>query len=85
MQSNAQRYLSRSNANSANFIQELIKYSRILSEDITDLERALELMLWIPTRCNDIKYITNIEGYHGNMHKLGRLLKHVRNYFQILM
>lgn len=59
------------------FQQELIKYSKLLGEDITDLERALELMLWIPTRCNDLKFITNIEGFHGNIHKLGRLIRHV--------
>ncbi|XP_065224775.1 uncharacterized protein LOC135848732 isoform X2 [Planococcus citri] len=62
-------------------LQELIKYSRILGEDITDLERALELMLWIPTRCNDLKFITNIEGFHGNIHKLGRLIRH--NWFLV--
>lgn len=49
----------------------------MLGEDTTDLERALELMLWIPTRCNDLKFITNIEGFHGNLHKLGRLIRHV--------
>lgn len=34
-------------------------------------------MLWIPTRANDLKFITNIEGFHGNIHKLGRLIRHV--------
>lgn len=53
----------------------------MLGEDTTDLERALELMLWIPTRCNDLKFITNIEGFHGNLHKLGRLIRHVSSKF----
>lgn len=34
-------------------------------------------MLSIPHRFNDTKFLTNIEGYHGTIHKLGRLLKHV--------
>lgn len=67
------------------FLQELIKHSRVLGEDTTDLERALELMLWIPTRCNDLKFITNIEGFHGNLHKLGRLIRHVSFLPQLLL
>ncbi|PNF42104.1 Obscurin [Cryptotermes secundus] len=33
-------------------------------------------MLGVPHRANDIKFISSIEGYHGNIHKLGRLLRH---------
>ncbi|XP_052130332.1 obscurin-like, partial [Frankliniella occidentalis] len=33
-------------------------------------------MLGVPHRANDIKFISNIEGYHGNIYKLGRLLRH---------
>ncbi|XP_050523300.1 obscurin isoform X8 [Daktulosphaira vitifoliae] len=63
-------------------LKELIKYSLLIGEDTTDLERALELMLSIPHRFNDIKFLTNIEGYHGSIHKLGRLLKHGWYYVQ---
>lgn len=34
-------------------------------------------MLSIPHRYTDTKFLTNIEGFHGTIHKLGRLLKHV--------
>jgi len=34
-------------------------------------------MLGIPHRATDNKFISNIEGYKGNIHKLGRLLTHV--------
>lgn len=54
-----------------------MKYSERLEEDTTDLNKALELMLGIPHKADDLKYITNIEGYHGDIHKLGRLLRHV--------
>ncbi|XP_046430813.1 obscurin isoform X9 [Neodiprion fabricii] len=33
-------------------------------------------MLGIPHRATDNKFISNIEGYKGNIHKLGRLLTH---------
>uniref|UniRef100_A0A8D8TG74 Muscle M-line assembly protein unc-89 n=1 Tax=Cacopsylla melanoneura TaxID=428564 RepID=A0A8D8TG74_9HEMI len=57
-------------------LKDLVKYSRKLGEDVTDLNKALELMLAIPHKASDNKFISNIEGYHGNIHKLGRLLRH---------
>ncbi|XP_073994362.1 obscurin isoform X3 [Rhodnius prolixus] len=62
-------------------LKELVKYCEKLGEDTTDLCRALELMLGIPHRAEDLKFITNIEGYHGDIHKLGRLLRH--NWFKV--
>lgn len=58
-------------------LQELVKYSTRLGENCDDLQKALELMLGIPHRATDNKFISNIEGYKGNIHKLGRLLTHV--------
>lgn len=55
-----------------------MKYSTRLGENCDDLQKALELMLGIPHRATDNKFISNIEGYKGNIHKLGRLLTHVR-------
>lgn len=55
----------------------MVRYCSRLGEDTTDLSKALELMLGVPHRANDIKFISNIEGYHGNIYKLGRLLRHV--------
>uniref|UniRef100_A0A2S2PE49 Muscle M-line assembly protein unc-89 n=1 Tax=Schizaphis graminum TaxID=13262 RepID=A0A2S2PE49_SCHGA len=63
-------------------LKELVKYSLLIGEDTTDLERALELMLSIPHRFTDTKFLTNIEGFHGTIHKLGRLLKHGWYYVQ---
>jgi len=54
-----------------------VKYSTRLGENCDDLQKALELMLGIPHRATDNKFISNIEGYKGNIHKLGRLLTHV--------
>lgn len=56
--------------------QELVKYSLRLGENAADLQKALELMLSVPHRAIDNKFLASIEGYRGNIHKLGRLLTH---------
>ena len=45
--------------------QELVKYSLRLGENATNLQKALELMLSVPHRAIDNKFITSIEGYKG--------------------
>ncbi|CAG4950620.1 unnamed protein product [Parnassius apollo] len=57
-------------------LKELVKYSKRLGEDCTDLQNALELFLGVPNRATDNKFISSIEGYRGNIYKLGRLLTH---------
>ncbi|XP_013793357.1 obscurin-like, partial [Limulus polyphemus] len=57
-------------------IKELIKYTNRLREDTTDLQRALDFMMCVPQRATDLTYINALEGYCGNVHKLGRLIKH---------
>ena len=57
--------------------QELIKYSSRLGDETADLQRALELMQTLPQRATDTKFISSIEGFKGNLFKLGRLLRHV--------
>ncbi|KAG5881050.1 hypothetical protein JTB14_033964 [Gonioctena quinquepunctata] len=58
--------------------QELVRYSACLGENYVDLQKALDLMLSIPHRAQDDKFISSIEGYKGSIHKLGRLLAHDR-------
>ncbi|XP_026319349.1 obscurin isoform X2 [Hyposmocoma kahamanoa] len=57
-------------------LKELVKYTKRLGEDATDLQKALELFLGVPNRATDNKFIASIEGYRGNIYKLGRLLTH---------
>ncbi|XP_060519331.1 obscurin isoform X9 [Cylas formicarius] len=59
-------------------LKELVRYSACLEEDNADLQKALELMLSVPHRAQDEKFTSNIEGYKGSIHKLGRLLAHDR-------
>ena len=57
--------------------QELVKYGDILGDDSEELSKALELMQTIPQRATDAKFIASIEGFRGNLYKLGRLIRHV--------
>nr|CAH7742459.1 unnamed protein product [Callosobruchus chinensis] len=59
-------------------LKELVRYTDCLGEDVTNLQRALDLMLSVPHRAEDDKFISSIEGFKGNIHKLGRLLAHDR-------
>nr|XP_016928763.1 obscurin isoform X5 [Drosophila suzukii] len=56
--------------------KDFIKYSLSLKENVKDLERALELMLSVPSRAYDNRFLSSIEGCRGNIYKLGRLLLH---------
>ncbi|XP_021696069.1 LOW QUALITY PROTEIN: obscurin [Aedes aegypti] len=56
--------------------KELLKYSTALGENVTDLQKALELMLSVPSRAANNRYLENIEGFRGNLQKLGRVLAH---------
>ncbi|KAL7050000.1 hypothetical protein ACKWTF_003934 [Chironomus riparius] len=57
-------------------LKELVKYSTRLGDNVSDLQKALELMLSVPHRAIDNKFLANIEGYKGTIHKLGRLVTH---------
>ncbi|XP_076316761.1 protein Obscurin-like isoform X4 [Tachypleus tridentatus] len=57
-------------------LKELIKFTSCLNEDTSDLERALDFMMSIPQRANDLKYLNSIQGYGGSINKLGRLIRH---------
>ncbi|KFM57020.1 Muscle M-line assembly protein unc-89, partial [Stegodyphus mimosarum] len=57
-------------------LKELIKYTARLKENTADLEKAHDFMQAIPQRIADLQYINSIQGYKGNLHKLGRILKH---------
>ncbi|XP_069362837.1 obscurin isoform X3 [Maniola hyperantus] len=57
-------------------LKELVKYSKRLGDDCTDLQKALELFLGVPNRATNNLFIDSIEGYRGNIYKLGRLLTH---------
>nr|XP_042904669.1 obscurin-like isoform X2 [Parasteatoda tepidariorum] len=57
-------------------LKELIKYSSRLNEDTADLQKALDFIHSINKRSRDLQYIQAIEGCHGDLLKLGRILLH---------
>lgn len=50
---------------SNNIWQDLVKYSIQLGENVSDLQKALELMLTVPHRAINNKFVDSIEGYRG--------------------
>ncbi|XP_059224505.1 obscurin isoform X5 [Stomoxys calcitrans] len=57
-------------------LKDLLKFSLSLKENIKDIQKALELMLSVPSRAYDSAFLNSIEGYRGNISKIGRLLLH---------
>ncbi|XP_011291978.1 obscurin isoform X5 [Musca domestica] len=57
-------------------LKDLLKFSLSLKENIKDIQKALELMLSVPSRAYDSALLNSIEGYRGNIGKIGRLLQH---------
>ncbi|XP_046810938.1 obscurin isoform X2 [Lucilia cuprina] len=57
-------------------LKDLLKFSLSLKENIKDIQKALELMLSVPSRAYDNTFLNSIEGYRGNINKIGRLLLH---------
>jgi RhoGEF domain len=59
-----------------NFIQELIKYTVRAKQDVSGLQKTLDMLLGVPHRAHDIELLKSIKGYRGNIHKLGRIIRH---------
>ncbi|KAF0311171.1 Obscurin [Amphibalanus amphitrite] len=57
-------------------LKDLVQLSSALREDCSDLQRALEFIISVPHRAHDLKFINSIEGFRGNIHRLGRLILH---------
>lgn len=57
-----------------------MKYSLRLGENVSDLQKALELMLSVPHRAIDNKFLASIEGFRG---MLGTNLNH-NSFYPIL-
>jgi len=54
-----------------------VGFERELGVPTSDLEKALELMLTLPQKSADEKFLNSIEGYKGSVKNLGRLIAHV--------
>lgn len=58
-------------------MQELIKYSSRLGEDTSDLQKALDFIHGINGRTKDLQYVLAMQGCHGDLLKIGKIIKHV--------
>ncbi|KRY53788.1 Muscle M-line assembly protein unc-89 [Trichinella britovi] len=58
------------------FLKEMIRYSLKADLPVDSLQKALELMLWIPKRAVDLNFIQSISDLPTDASRLGRLLRH---------
>lgn len=47
------------------------------------MQKVLELMMSVPERATDMDHISSIEQYPGDLNKLGRLYRHVSQFFKL--
>ncbi|XP_077997324.1 muscle M-line assembly protein unc-89-like [Glandiceps talaboti] len=56
-------------------LKEIVKYTARAKQDCADLELAVDVMLQVPKRANDLMHISLIEGFPGNVEDLGELCR----------
>ncbi|XP_033098271.1 uncharacterized protein LOC117102173 isoform X3 [Anneissia japonica] len=56
-------------------LKEVVKYTSRAKEDCIELEMALNVMMQVPKRANDLMHISLIEGFQGNINDLGKLYR----------
>uniref|UniRef100_A0A803SN19 Trio Rho guanine nucleotide exchange factor n=1 Tax=Anolis carolinensis TaxID=28377 RepID=A0A803SN19_ANOCA len=55
-------------------LKDFLKYSKKANLDITELERAVEVMCIVPKRCNDMMNVGRLQGFDGKIVAQGKLL-----------
>uniref|UniRef100_A0A671XKQ1 Uncharacterized protein n=1 Tax=Sparus aurata TaxID=8175 RepID=A0A671XKQ1_SPAAU len=55
-------------------LKDLFKISKKAGVDITELEKAVEVMCVVPKRCNDMMNVGRLQGFEGKIVAQGRLL-----------
>uniref|UniRef100_A0A8C6SW79 Rho guanine nucleotide exchange factor 25 n=1 Tax=Neogobius melanostomus TaxID=47308 RepID=A0A8C6SW79_9GOBI len=56
-------------------LKDFLKYYTKAGMDIEDLERAVEVMCFVPKRCNDMMNVGRLQGFEGKITALGKLLQ----------
>ncbi|CAL8335673.1 unnamed protein product [Lota lota] len=56
-------------------LKDLLKYHSKAGRDIVDLERAVEVMCFVPKRCNDMMNVGRLQGFEGKITAQGKLLQ----------
>ncbi|KAM4612901.1 rho guanine nucleotide exchange factor 25 [Polymixia lowei] len=56
-------------------LKDFLKYYDKAGRDIADLERAVEVMCFVPKRCNDMMNVGRLQGFEGKITAQGKLLQ----------
>ncbi|XP_078057160.1 rho guanine nucleotide exchange factor 25-like isoform X3 [Mustelus asterias] len=54
---------------------DFLKYSKKAEVDTTQLEKAVEVMCFVPRRCNDMMNVGRLQGFEGKITAQGKLLQ----------
>ncbi|XP_078390823.1 rho guanine nucleotide exchange factor 25-like isoform X3 [Cetorhinus maximus] len=56
-------------------LKDFLKYSKKAQLDTTQLEKAVEVMCFVPRRCNDMMNVGRLQGFEGKITAQGKLLQ----------
>ncbi|XP_041036320.1 rho guanine nucleotide exchange factor 25-like isoform X3 [Carcharodon carcharias] len=56
-------------------LKDFLKYSKKAELDTTQLEKAVEVMCFVPRRCNDMMNVGRLQGFEGKITAQGKLLQ----------
>ncbi|XP_078057159.1 rho guanine nucleotide exchange factor 25-like isoform X2 [Mustelus asterias] len=56
-------------------LKDFLKYSKKAEVDTTQLEKAVEVMCFVPRRCNDMMNVGRLQGFEGKITAQGKLLQ----------
>ncbi|XP_075708085.1 rho guanine nucleotide exchange factor 25 isoform X2 [Rhinoderma darwinii] len=56
-------------------LKDFLKYYSKAAQDTTELEKAVEVMCFVPKRCNDMMNLGRLQGFEGKLTAQGKLLQ----------
>uniref|UniRef100_A0A7N6B1J6 DH domain-containing protein n=1 Tax=Anabas testudineus TaxID=64144 RepID=A0A7N6B1J6_ANATE len=56
-------------------LKDFLKYYSKAGRDVEELERAVEVMCFVPKRCNDMMNVGRLQGFEGKITAQGKLLQ----------
>ncbi len=59
------------------FLRDCVKYSTKASENCSQLEEAVKMLMDLKKQIDDLELIERIQGYPGQLNDLGPILRHV--------
>ncbi|XP_039901308.1 rho guanine nucleotide exchange factor 25-like [Simochromis diagramma] len=56
-------------------LKDFLKYYSKAGKDVEELQRAVEVMCFVPKRCNDMMNVGRLQGFEGKITAQGKLLQ----------